>query len=890
MAEAFDLTPAHWARLRELLDEALAQPADARSRWLDGLPPEDRAFAPRLAGLLEHARSGAGVAALLATLPKVETGQFAAPPPLPERVGPYRLVRELGSGGMASVWLAEREDMLQRRPVALKLPHGAWRRAGLAERLAREREILASLSHPNIARLHDAGVAADGQPWLALELVEGERIDAYCERHALDVPARLRLFLQAARAVAHAHAQLVVHRDLKPANILVSQAGEVKLLDFGIAKLLDQGLTVETELTRQAGPALTPEYAAPEQLAGAPVGTAADVYALGVVLYELLVGQRPYTLRRGERAALGEAVARAEVAAPSVRAPAPRRRALRGDLDTIVLKALQRDAARRYATAAAFAEDIARHLEHRPVLAQPDAFGYRFARFVRRHRVMVGAGAAVTLALLAGTGLAWWQAQAALRARDQAAAEAQAARKAVRAAEGTHVLAEYLLVDMSASLSSGELARRLDRAAAAMRVQYAGDAQVRATLLAVVANRQRQLGALQRFRTTARDALADARAAGDVALAAHVACWLALDGVLSGQVADAGPQFAAELRALDGLSPDPADPSGPAQARRSCLLDQADTRALAGDVAGALAVVERVQSDESASGLDLIEMRADTLMRRAQLLVRAGRTLQAMALAEQAQALLEAGQRRETPTGDGVRRVLASIRDAGGQPLRALQAAAPPRPLHLLRAGRAEEALAGLLAQHREATEVGDDERIQRSLLGVVRALQALDRPAEARTWLSRAHDAHAALVRAVPYAQLELLILSGSQALRDGAPGQARHAADGAEALLRRHAGPGDPAWHALHRLRARLLAGDAGAARRELQAALAVSRARALDPGASADIGDDLLALAECELAVGSPAAARDLARDALTHLQATVSSVHPALARARRLAGAA
>jgi len=887
MQDHFDLSPAQWQTLRSLLDEAMALEGDERARWLDGLQGERAGFRSRLAALLAHAQ-GSSAQALLATLPRVETGQFAPAPPPAERIGPYRLIRELGSGGMASVWLAERTDMLKGRQVALKLPHGAWRRAGLADRLQREREILATLEHPNIARLYDAGVADDGQPWLALEYVAGERIDAWCERHALDVPARLRLFLQVARAVAHAHSNLVVHRDLKPSNILVTGDGEVKLLDFGIAKLLEQGEAHETELTQQAGRALTPEYAAPEQILGRPIGTAADVYALGVVLYELLAGCRPYMLQRHSRAALEEAILQADAAPPSARAPAARRAALRGDLDTIALKALRKNPAERYATVAALAEDIERHLSHRPVLAQPDALGYRVSRLLRRHRVMVGAGAAVTLALLAGTALAWWQARAALQARDRAAAEAKAARKAARAAEGTHVLAEYLLVDMSASLSAGELARRLDRATAAMRVQYAGDAQVRATLLAVVANRQRQLGALHRFRATARDALADARAAGDVALAAHVACWLALDSVLSGQGADAGTRFAAELRALEALPPDPADPSGGLQARRSCLLDQAEAQARAGDVAGSLALVERVQSEEGESGLDLIEMQADTLMRRAQLLAQAGRMAQALALGEQALALLNAGGRRDTPTGEMVRRTLAAVRDAGGQPLQALQETEQPRPLHLLRAGRAEEALARLLEQYREAEEVGNEDHVRLSLLGLVRSLQALGRPAEARAWLARAHEAHAHIGRAMPYAKVELLILDGQQALRDGAASEARAAADRAEALLQRHAGPRDAAWRSLYRLRARL-AVDPGAARQALQAALALARARALDLQSSADVGDDLLAWAELELAAGDAVAARDLAREALGHMQATVSATHPALARARRLAGA-
>jgi serine/threonine-protein kinase len=419
----FDLDPQAWSTLRRLLDEGLAREPSRRSAWIEGLDAPLAEFKPRLRELLLAAPGRAQ--GLLDTLPKIETADFAprrSEPPA-ERIGPYRLLRELGSGGMASVWLAERTDMLQGRPVALKLPHGDWgaygrrsaqRRAGLAERLAREREILATLHHPNIASLFDAGVADDGQPYLALEVVEGERIDAYCLRHALDVPARLRLFLQAARAVAHAHANLVVHRDLKPNNILVNAQGEVRLLDFGIAKLLDQGRAEETELTRQVGRALTPEYASPEQIRGEAIGTASDVYSLGVVLFELLTGVRPYRPARVSRAALEEAILSAEPVRASD-AVAERRlaRALRGDLDTIVAKALKKSPADRYATVSALAEDVQRHLDQRAVLAQPDSRAYRLRKFVARNRLAVGAGAAVLAASLAGTGVALWQARAA---------------------------------------------------------------------------------------------------------------------------------------------------------------------------------------------------------------------------------------------------------------------------------------------------------------------------------------------------------------------------------------------------------------------------------------------------------------------------------------------
>jgi serine/threonine-protein kinase len=420
MNDSFKLAPGEWSALRRLLDQALDLPPVERPAWLAALGPEDAPLRPRLQALLAHAGDAPAretVVRLLDALPQVETAQFA---PVPSdgalaagsTVGPYRLLRALGEGGMGEVWLAVRTDLLQQRQVALKLPRLVTGRARLAERLAREREILATLEHPNIARLYDAGVSADDQPWLALEYVEGERIDAWCARKALDVPARLRLFLQVARAVAHAHARLVVHRDLKPANVLVTEAGEVRLLDFGIAKLLEDGRTQETELTQLAGRALTPDYAAPEQILGQPLGTAADVYALGVVLFELLTGSRPYKLKRDSRAALEEAITQAEVQRPSsMVADAKLRRRLRGDLDTIVLKALKRAPADRYGTVEALADDIERHLDQRPVKAQPDSFGYRLRKFVARNRLTVSAAAGTSLALVVGVGVALWQAR-----------------------------------------------------------------------------------------------------------------------------------------------------------------------------------------------------------------------------------------------------------------------------------------------------------------------------------------------------------------------------------------------------------------------------------------------------------------------------------------------
>ncbi|HJV70949.1 protein kinase domain-containing protein [Ideonella sp.] len=424
----FDLAPGEWATLRRLLDDALDQPVGERAAWLAALPAEHERLKPRLRSLLAHADGGIDAPATghagggFGTLPRLAPSEQASADEaaLPPDAGPYRATRLLGEGGMGRVWLAERTDMLHGRPVALKLPHAFSRHPRLAERMAQEREILAVLDHPNIARIYDAGVTADGQPYLALEYVEGERIDAYAKRLRLGVRERVALFLQVTAAVAHAHARLVVHRDLKPGNILVTGEGQVRLLDFGIAKLIAANADgAPLELTAPAQRALTPQYAAPEQILGQPIGTAADIYSLGVVLYELLTGELPYKPRRASAAALEETIVSAEPPRPSQRtADARARRALQGDLDTVLLKALKKDPAERYATVQALADDLANWLADRPVKARPDSTWYHARKFVRRNRLGVALAAGFVLSLGGALGAALWQAG---EARAQAA-------------------------------------------------------------------------------------------------------------------------------------------------------------------------------------------------------------------------------------------------------------------------------------------------------------------------------------------------------------------------------------------------------------------------------------------------------------------------------------
>ena len=405
---------AEWPTISRRLDEALSLTVEDRVSWLDALA-ESESVKSKLRGLLAAADGAPGVetADYLAAPPQLTLGPDAVIDEHPMGIasvglviGPYRLIRELGVGGMGSVWLAERADGGLKREVALKLPRISWSQ-GLAERMRRERDILASLDHPNIARIYEAGLDAKGRPYLALEYVEGDPIDVYCKQRALGINERLRLLLQVARAVAHAHARLVVHRDLKPANILVTKDGQVRLLDFGIAKLMEGDLTQETQLTQLAGRALTLDYASPEQIRGGPIGTASDVYSLGVVAYELLAEAKPYQLKRQSAAALEEAIANVDVRLASVATANPNlRRILTGDLDAILNKALKKNVTERYPTVDAFAQDIERYLAHLPVQAQPDTFSYRLQRFLVRDRMAIAAGTVVIASLIVGAGIA----------------------------------------------------------------------------------------------------------------------------------------------------------------------------------------------------------------------------------------------------------------------------------------------------------------------------------------------------------------------------------------------------------------------------------------------------------------------------------------------------
>jgi serine/threonine-protein kinase len=479
-----------WDDIETLFESALDRPPEDRIRWLHGTcdDPELCAEVERL--LRAHERA---------------EGILDAPAPLApgsadvqgHRIGPYRVLREIGRGGMSVVYLAEREDPYRQR-VAVKLLRPGLATSDVVRRFRAERQILAILDHPNIARLLDGGVSEDGRPYFVMEFVEGQPITDYCDAHRCSPDERLVLFERVCEVVQYAHRNLVVHRDLKPSNILITEdeggGASVKLLDFGIAKLLDpEAVPMESPRTRAGLRLMTPEYAAPEQVRGEPITTAADVYALGVVLYELLAGRRPY--RVAERTPSEVERVRAESEPPS----------LRGDLDTIVQKALRKEPARRYASAEQFAADVERYRSGQPVNARPATIGYRVRKFAERHRWGVAVAVLFVLLLSGYAATVTLQAQRIAEERDRARLEAM---------KTLHVRDVLIELFGSAGARAGDAAALttvLAGGAERVRRDLADQPEIRAEMLSALGAVYERLGRPDAARSLVGDALAARR-------------------------------------------------------------------------------------------------------------------------------------------------------------------------------------------------------------------------------------------------------------------------------------------------------------------------------------------------------------------------------------------
>jgi serine/threonine protein kinase/Flp pilus assembly protein TadD len=523
MAAPHSFTPAEWARIEPILDEVLdLDPPDrpaaiARACGADAsLKAHVEALVAADTGAAEFLETPAAEYAAVvvragAAGPADNEPQGCESPG--DLIGPYRLIREIGHGGMGRVFLATRADGQFEQQVALKLVRGAASGGEIHARFLRERQILARLEHPHIARLLDGGVTLDGRPYFAMEYVDGEPITAYCERRALDLQQRLELFTAVCDAVQYAHQNLVIHRDLKPSNTLVTPEGTVKLLDFGIAKVLHQEEhdPFDATLTRLGSGPMTPEYAAPEQVRGEPVTAATDVYALGALAYELLTGRGPHALTRLTAAEVERVITQGAVDRPSQAAlkpprgrdgaaggltPAARaqrlklRRQLKGDLDTILLQALQKEPARRYATAGAFVEDIRRYQRGLPIAARRDSFGYRAGKFVRRNALGVGATVLVLASLVVGLIGTAWQARV-------------ASREAAKAREVSRFLSSlFEVADPARANAEGISARELlDRGAARIESELSDQPEVQAEMMLVLGRISRELSLFDRAQT-----------------------------------------------------------------------------------------------------------------------------------------------------------------------------------------------------------------------------------------------------------------------------------------------------------------------------------------------------------------------------------------------------
>jgi serine/threonine-protein kinase len=901
---------ARWSTLSPYFDRALDLPDEARRELVRALRDDDPELARDLEAMLDAHRVVVD-RRFLEDAASPLSDAFVEPG---EEVGAYRLVALVGTGGMGSVWLAERIDGRFERKVAIKLLNAGLVGWDAERRFRRDGNVLARLTHPHVAQLRDAGVAPNGRPCLVLEHVDGEPIDAFCDRNRLAIDERLRLFLDVASAVSHAHGRLIVHRDLKPSNVLVTTSGDVKLLDFGIAKLLEDESRAAA-LTRDGTAAFTPQWAAPEQVTGDAVSTATDIYALGGLLYLLLTGRHPAGERLKSPAELVKSITDAESPCPSSvamrddvvalassrasqRATNPQKleTTLRGDLDTIVGKALKKLPGERYASVAALADDIRRYLAHQPITARPDTLRYRAGKFVRRNRAIVALAMLAGVAMMAGVVGTLHQAGTARAQRDFALRQ-------LAHAVAVNDLNEFLLSDAAPSgerFTVEDLLRQAERIVAGQQ----GDDEIRTGMLVAIGLQYWMQDEDERARQVLEKAYLQSRSIAEPSIRARAAC--ALASALGRSV-----DFArAEALLREGIEELPNDPEH-ALDRMFCLLRGGAVAREAGwaDVALERAQGARRELERAPLRSRMLELRV--LMDLAETYRASGQPLAASAAFERSAALLSERGRARTATAGTLFNNWALALYRLGRPLdaerimrRAIELSrtdttdAAVSPMLLVNYGRVlnelqrlDEAASFAERAYAKALDAGQEVVINQSLL--LRSGIYLDQGklADAATLLDEVEQR---LRTQLPPGHIAFGSLSSERGLLAQARGEPRAALDLTNRAIEivkssvQSGGQGADVMPLLMLRRSGIELDldqyDAAAA----DAKAAVDRLRTSTPAgsSSATLGRAYLALGRALAAKDGRDAARVALQAAVEHLEATTGRDHPHVIAARAL----
>src|SRR5216683_345613 len=741
------LEPGQWQALSPYLDEALELSPERLAAWLESIREQNPSLASDLHTLLKE-HEALGNEGFLQASAAVSCGA----PVSGQSVGAYALESVIGQGGMGTVWLARRTDGRFEGRAAVKFLKVALVGGAGEERFKREGSILARLAHPNIAHLIDAGLSASGQPYLILEYVEGQQIDRYCEQNAIGLEARIRLFLDVLAAVAHAHANLIVHRDIKPSNVLVTREGQVKLLDFGIAKLLEEETGV-TVLTREGERALTPAYAAPEQVIGRAVTTATDVYALGILLYLLLTGKHPAESALHSPADLIKAIVETEPPrASDLVAPTDKQRsALRGDLDTIVAKALKKNPAERYASVITFAEDLRRYLRHETISARPDSLAYRAKKFVRRNQAAVALATAAFVTTVAGAVSTVIQARTARIERDFALRQ-------LSRAEAINELNSFVLSDAAPSGKPFTVNELLARAEQVVGRQRGSDDVTRVELLMSIGRQYTVQEEYGKARPLLEQAHALASALPERSTRGRAACALAQTLANQGDLSGAEGLIQEGLQQLGGDSRFALD-------RVFCLQRGSEVAGRRGEAKEQLSRAQEAERALKQSPLRSELLELDNLIGLAAAYRNVGQVPQSSEAFQRAVAQL--GSERI------LRRAIKLSQDDQGE-----TATSPMLLLNYSRAlvelGRLNEAADYAERAHGKAKTGGDNVAVNQSLLvrsSIYRGQGDLER---ATTMLS---EVESILRRSVPPGHIALASLASQRALLEQARGEPQSA-----------------------------------------------------------------------------------------------------------------